>query len=302
MFERPTRQDFYQILEIGYDATAEDIKQAYDEARRIYAHDAMVAGTVLTEDERRATFRRISEAYQTLIAEESRRLYDLTLVRSMPALSDVERAAPLGDREGFVDAGKAVPGVAEPSPIMVRFNPPVIDMTTKLKDEQRREAFPRLVKPVDPEHIGEVTAATPLEWPASDTEPAEVAAEDPELAVGEEMAVAGLSAQEKGSLSAADESESDEEILIPDLGPSDEASGDFLRSVRTARGVTLEQISRQTKISMTMLEDIESERLDRLPAAIYLRNFTGQMAEMLGLDASQVSRTYLTRVGRLRGE
>jgi cytoskeletal protein RodZ len=49
-----------------------------------------------------------------------------------------------------------------------------------------------------------------------------------------------------------------------------------------------------------MLEYIETERLDRLPAPVYLRNFTLQIARCLGLDEEKVSRTYLARIRRLQ--
>jgi cytoskeletal protein RodZ len=49
-----------------------------------------------------------------------------------------------------------------------------------------------------------------------------------------------------------------------------------------------------------MLEYIESERVDRLPAPVYLRNFALQIARCLGLDEEKVARTYLARIRRLQ--
>ncbi len=64
-------------------------------------------------------------------------------------------------------------------------------------------------------------------------------------------------------------------------------------------GLDLQIISEETKIGVAMLRYIEEERLDRLPAAIYLRNFTSQIARCLALDEEKVSRTYLARIRRL---
>ena len=82
------------------------------------------------------------------------------------------------------------------------------------------------------------------------------------------------------------------------LEPAQEATGAFLRAARQAMGLELATISKETKIGRSMLEYIENERLDRLPAAVYLRNFTRQFARSLGLDEDQVSRTYMERIHR----
>ncbi len=76
MFQRLSERDYYQVLEVGYDATSDEIRAAYEEAKKLYSHDSLVSGSILEEDERRRAFECISDAYQTLVAEESRRLYD----------------------------------------------------------------------------------------------------------------------------------------------------------------------------------------------------------------------------------
>jgi hypothetical protein len=231
MFRRLSEQDFYQVLEVGYDATPEQIQSAYEDAREIYSHEALVSGTILSEQERRRTFERIAEAYQTLIAEESRRLYDETL------------------------------GIPRRPPARVRIA------------AERREAPPSLVlgsalSPYHTEGLDRVEAAAPsLAAPAPAPEPAPV----PD--------------RRRSSLQ---------------LGLTEEATGEFLRQAREALGLDLATISRETKIGCSMLEYIEAERLDRLPAPVYLKNFTLQIARCLGLDEEKVARTYLARIRRLQ--
>jgi cytoskeletal protein RodZ len=81
---------------------------------------------------------------------------------------------------------------------------------------------------------------------------------------------------------------------------TEEATGEFLRLAREALGLDLATISEETKIGCSMLEYIEAERLDRLPAPVYLKNFTLQIARCLGLDEEKVARTYLSRIRRLQ--
>jgi cytoskeletal protein RodZ len=75
-------------------------------------------------------------------------------------------------------------------------------------------------------------------------------------------------------------------------------TGEFLRKAREAMGLELSTISEETKIGRSILEYIEDERVDRLPASVYLRNFTRQVARCLGLDEERVSTSYLDRIRR----
>jgi hypothetical protein len=222
MFRRLSEQDHYQVLEVRYDASPEEIQSAYEDAREIYSREALVSVSILSESERRRTFERIAEAYHTLIAEESRRLYDESL--GMP-----------------------------------------LRPTVRSRMAERRETTLVLSAPLnarDPEALDEVEAALP---------PAAAVPERPEPRMNPLQ-----------------------------LGLTEEATGEFLRRAREALGLDLVTISRETKIGCSMLEYIENERLDRLPAAVYLRNFTLQIARCLGLDEEKIARTYLARIRRLQ--
>ena len=220
MFRRLSEQDFYQVLEVGYDASPDEIQFAYEQAREIYSREGLVSFSILSESERRRTYERIAEAYQTLIAEESRRLYDESL--GIPRRPN-SRGRPPAEKHESKDGPKvALVASAESS---------------------RAEEEPR-PKPVKA---------------ARELRPCPI-----------------------------------------QLGLTDEASGEFLRTAREALGLDLTTISEETKIGCSMLEYIETERLDRLPAPVYLRNFTLQIARCLGLDEEKVSRTYLARIRRLQ--
>lgn len=67
------------------------------------------------------------------------------------------------------------------------------------------------------------------------------------------------------------------------------AIGESLRRERLRRNLDLEQISRELKISRRMLEAIEEEHFDRLPGAIFAKNFVRQYARILGLDEDELA-------------
>jgi cytoskeletal protein RodZ len=68
--------------------------------------------------------------------------------------------------------------------------------------------------------------------------------------------------------------------------------GEHLRREREMRGVSLEEISTATRISVRFLEALESERWDDLPGGIFNRGFIRAMAHFLGLDEESLIAEY----------
>jgi cytoskeleton protein RodZ len=64
--------------------------------------------------------------------------------------------------------------------------------------------------------------------------------------------------------------------------------GEYLRRERELRGVSLEEISAATRISIRFLEAIEGEELSKLPGGIFTRSFVRTYARFLGLDEERV--------------
>ena len=69
--------------------------------------------------------------------------------------------------------------------------------------------------------------------------------------------------------------------------------GEELRLAREARGITLRQISDQTRISMRYLEAIETNDYKRLPGGIYNRNFIKAYAKLISFDEEEAMEGYL---------
>lgn len=86
------------------------------------------------------------------------------------------------------------------------------------------------------------------------------------------------------------------EQLAHEIHAETEFSGDLLRRVRQSQGILLEEIGRTTKISMSHLRAIEDDAFENLPAEVYTRGFVTQVAQFLGLDATQATRTYIRRL------
>ncbi|HYG68061.1 MAG TPA: helix-turn-helix transcriptional regulator, partial [Anaeromyxobacteraceae bacterium] len=75
-------------------------------------------------------------------------------------------------------------------------------------------------------------------------------------------------------------------------------TGDVLRQIREARGISLQTLAERTRVTRHHIENIEADRFDRLPAPVYLRGILMSVARELRLDGQKVARSYLERAGR----
>lgn len=75
--------------------------------------------------------------------------------------------------------------------------------------------------------------------------------------------------------------------------------GADLKRERELRGVTLEEIARETKIRASLLGYIEADRFDRLPAGVFRQSFVRSYARYLGIDGDKMVRECLLSEDRL---
>lgn len=82
---------------------------------------------------------------------------------------------------------------------------------------------------------------------------------------------------------------------MPNLDDETIYTGALLRTVREAKGITLQQIAARTRITATHLDNLENERYEWLPERVFLRGFLISYARELKLDPTRVAQTYLAR-------
>lgn len=63
-------------------------------------------------------------------------------------------------------------------------------------------------------------------------------------------------------------------------------------SIRKNRGISLEEISRNTKLKITTLKAIEDANFDVLPGGIYNISYIRQYARAIGADEGALVKTY----------
>ena len=73
--------------------------------------------------------------------------------------------------------------------------------------------------------------------------------------------------------------------------------GAKLKQEREKRGVTLEDISRSTKIGTRLLRALEEEHFDQLPGGIFNKGFIRAYARVIGIDEEDAINEYLAATG-----
>jgi len=83
-------------------------------------------------------------------------------------------------------------------------------------------------------------------------------------------------------------------------GPAPDSAaepGAYLRHHRLSQGLSLHQIAGGTKIGVAILEQIENEDFDALPATVFVRGHTQQFARELKLpNAHEFAKLYIEKM------
>lgn len=78
--------------------------------------------------------------------------------------------------------------------------------------------------------------------------------------------------------------------------------GRYLQAIRLEKGLGLEQISQQTRISVDVLHLLEREDLGNLPAEVFVKGFVRAYARTLGVDADEAVHRYVVAIENNRQE
>ena len=72
--------NYYEILEIAFNASFFEIRQAYKDALSIYDEDSLITYSFFTDDEREKILKKIEDAFNTLIDKKKRADYNRMLI------------------------------------------------------------------------------------------------------------------------------------------------------------------------------------------------------------------------------
>ncbi len=79
---------------------------------------------------------------------------------------------------------------------------------------------------------------------------------------------------------------------------SEETVGEILLSCRERAGLSLEEVSQETRLAVKNLEYLETDNFEAVPAKVYVRGFIRTYAVFLGLDVEHLLSKYEVQTGQ----
>lgn len=321
---------FYELLGVDPAASADEIRAAYQRqlaalVKRLRAANRQSADVSVLERQERT----LKEAYESLIDGARRRRYDafrMAVDRGLPtdaeslwemargALIDPAAAASLETVRALTDLPVGDPLAAEaemlraPEPAPP---PPPEPSRPELRYEARPEVRPEPALRLVPEPPAPVSSGPlpPVQHLQGSVDEALFGEEGVwELYPEDELSEPGRSAlinAGKGApvirMPAPAAAPAAPKDPVAALGERYGHDGRFLRGVRELRGLSIDELARQTRISARYLEALEENGYDRLPAGTFVRGYVKTLARLLQLDENVVSDGYMALFTHHRG-
>ena len=275
------QQTLYEILEVPPDSTVGEIEAAYARAREVYAPGSIITYSLMSTEDADLLSARIEEARSTLLDPSARARYDAGLgAQPQPGSSPWPSAFP-----------PVIPALT------IAPRTPTED--ERADDEERDEndrASARREEALDGWRVEPARAALPVEARRPTPVPIRL---DREVSQAPTRTPPPVRAPVPLSPVPA----------VAPGGPARDApaadaaawTGEVLRQLREARGISIQQISERTKVTRHHIENIEGDRYGVLPAPVYLRGILLGIARELRLDGQKVARSYLERMAVAAG-
>jgi hypothetical protein len=330
----PRDTSLYDLLEVGANATLEEIEASYHRIVSYLAPDSLAAYSLLEEGELVERRSAVDEAYRTLSDPARRAAYD----RVREGGSYPQVLVPASQSDATMSVGMVRPHEDDVPELDVDaifrsggHSPPAPDAPTRLVIDDGRgpsqpaaESYgaastlpppePRAAEPAmttRPAVRQQPPAPAQARTQQSAPPPARIGSTTPRPPVtsrlgpgtsGEILArTGGITRRPPPAAAPAPVRKLTPSPSI-ELTPDTEFSGALLRRLRESCHASLDELARITKIRRHYLEAIEEHSFDALPAQVYVRGFVTEYARVLGLDTQKVASSYMAIYKRYRGE
>jgi curved DNA-binding protein CbpA len=263
------KETFYDTLDISPNATAHEVREAYVRTKSTYTKDSLALYTIISPEEREEVLKTIEEAYLILSNHEKRREYD----RSFGLINTSNPFE-----------GKVISIDRAGSP-----------------DTQSSEAIQSHVESVPEAHPSTAATGGSDEITVGPPEGTFLNVEDSARSSAPAVAASPTRAKPPNHLFEVRSPSAElDAALLHAIEIEEEWKGHFLRRVRDAYKISIEEMAGITKVTKTYLLAVEEENYQRLPAPVYVRGFVIQMAKVLRLPHEKVAGAYLARYNRQR--
>lgn len=257
----PKKPTHYQVLNLEPHASRLEIREAYLRLKSAYDHGSAALYSLIPDDEARILLEEMEVAFQVLSDDAARRSYDITLGLGA---SSAPPSYPEMDRRAHHTSERLM--YAQESLRAER----LASFGTRFpeRDESRNRSSS------DYPTMGREMAVTTVQTSRSQLPVVKLKAEKCEDE--------SLGAQMDTLMETADLSD-----------------GDFYKKLRELAGVSQDEMQDRTKISIGYLLAIESNRLDRLPQAVYVKGFLRSYFRYIGAPkAEEMVNAFATKLSQ----
>jgi curved DNA-binding protein CbpA len=276
-FNEPT--NYYDVLDIRPNASPSEVREAYYRAKSAYNKDSVAIYSLIDPSEREDILSRIEVAYEILSSEEKRRSYDENhgiiettgVIQSSHGRSNSHGDSLFGSHSADVVSIDRVPpmeSLGNDSEALLVAPATDFDYTRTTPNHQRRSTDRKTSEPVHSAFIP--VDQNPVPPPQT--------------------------RNQKENKDPRAQARSEQESLTRAIESETEWRGSFIRHIREAQNVSIEEMSNITKVSKTYLLAIEDENFKKLPAPVFVRGFLTQIARILRIPQDKLLNSYLARL------
>lgn len=263
---------YYDILDISSDASPQEVRDAYIRIKATYNRDSVALYSMVDTEERESTLNTIEEAYAVLSNPEKRRVYDQNFGFLNNAENPFAREEDKAPPSNVISIDRVPPmeNLPEGDQFLI---PPITDFNPPLRPHAIVNETPEPTPPQPPTPPSIVVHKLEISDPA------------PSKPAGGRTDTRLLTPELDTALVEAVEMET-------------EWKGNFIKRIREAYRISIEEMSAITKVSKTYVIAIEEDNYSKLPAPVYVRGFVSQIAKVLKLPNDRVANAYLARMVR----
>jgi curved DNA-binding protein CbpA len=287
--------NYYEILEIRSDASAQDVRNAYLRLKASYRKDNPALYSVLDPSETEDMIAKIEEAFHVLSDPDARRDYDERngfserIERKIFSLDRViqDRSPPM---ESSNDVDPLNPPSTDFQDMGMKGEQGFTGVSAFALPTQTPSPFDRTPRPASESANFLSGTSNPTSSSTPPTRTSSTGFVERRQSVGR---------RENDALPTTGTGAGD--LVLAEIANETEWRGALLRRIREMRRYSLDDLAQITKISKTYLLAIEEESFEKLPAPVFVRGFLLQIAKTLKIPTEPVAQAYMLRYQKRSG-
>ncbi|MBF0351960.1 MAG: helix-turn-helix domain-containing protein [SAR324 cluster bacterium] len=295
-------ENFYQILNLSYKATTEEVRIAYEMAMQTFHENSLATYSLFSDEENDQILRRISLAYMTLKDPVSRREYDQKLFRTanepaevtgtqetLPSSTSIQNTNLTNDYHILAVRADQTVHTAYELPQKTVMSGNIFPRKSYKIDRPSVpvQEYPYPEKEVGTTVVQNIDKQIPIPV-FKESSPKKT----PEQA-SDQMLHANMLKREENRRNLISKNQVADETIQKFLDSVMTFDGEILKHIRELKHITLHEVSMETCIREHFLQAIEQNDFPEFKAIVYLRGYLNGYVKALQLPLEKVVSDYV---------